>query len=268
MGELKLPKIGFGTWQLKPRDCRRAVLKALEIGYRFIDTAQMYRNEEAVGEAIAESGIPRDGIILATKVSILNLGYGRVKKSTEVSLRRLRTDYVDILYVHWPMVTYNARKTLKAFSELVDEGKVKFIGVSNFPISRMEEAISVCDKPIAVNQVEAHPLCPPVKLKKYLDSKGIALVAYSPLARGRVMNIPEITEVARKHGCSNARVALAWSIQSGMIPIPKAAGADHIEDNFKALELKLDEEDMEKISSIKIRKRLFKIPIIGPKFDD
>jgi 2,5-diketo-D-gluconate reductase B len=270
MPSLKLPRIGFGTWQLSPGDCTSGVLNAVKIGYRLIDTAQLYMNEAAVGSAISQCGVPREELIIATKVGFTNLSPNKVISSVAKSLEKLKTDYVDILYVHWPIITYNAEKTLKTFCEIVDQGKVRHIGVSNFPVARMEEGIAVCQKygkSILALQVEHHPLLKQKVLREYIAKKGIYLVAYSPIMRGGAAKVPEIGEIAKKHGISEAQVCLAWEMDHGAIPIPKATSEPHIADNFKALDLKLDKEDLARIDAIKAEKRIVNFPLIHPKWD-
>jgi len=267
MPELQLPKIGFGTWQTKPNDCVKSVLKAIEVGYRHIDTAQMYRNEHAVGEAIAEGIIDRKELTIATKLAIWKLRPGGVLSSTRSSLRKLKLDYVDILYIHWPApLFYRPHKTLKAMSQLVDEGKIKYIAVSNFPPKLLDKATEACDKPIVAIQVEHHPWLKQTKMRDYLKDKDIYLVAYSPLARGEVFQMPELTQIAEKHKCSEAQISLAWIMHHGAIPIPKSTNMDHISDNFDSLNLQLDQEDIDLIDSIQKKKRLVNPPFIRPKW--
>lgn len=266
MPKIKLPKIGFGTWRLKPKVCKETVSRAIKIGYRMIDTAQAYRNEQPIGKALAESGVPLEEFIIATKVFPLNLTRKRVLKSTRKSLEKLQLEVLDILYVHFPIVTYNAKKTLKAFSELVDQGKVKNIAVSNFSQKLLDEAIAICDKPIVANQVEMHPLLQQKKMLEYLQDHDMYLVAYSPLARGK-LNVPELIEVAQKHNASEAQISLAWLMShENVVPIPKATSKQHQRENFEAVKLKLDSEDIELIDSIKKEKRFLNLPIIGPKW--
>ncbi len=270
MPALILPRMGFGTWQLAPADCTRAVLKAIEIGYRLIDTAQLYNNEAAVGDAISKCGVPREQLLIATKISFTNLSPKKVISSFASSIEKLKTSYVDILYVHWPIITYNAEKTLKAFCDLVDQGKVRHIGVSNFPVARMEEAITVCQKygkTILANQVEHHPLLKQKTLREYLTKKDIYLVAYSPIMRGGAAGVPEVGEIAKKHGVSEAQVCLAWEMNHGAIPIPKSTSEVHIADNLKALDLVLDKDDLAKIDAITAEKRIVNAPIVHPKWD-
>ncbi|HME55801.1 MAG TPA: aldo/keto reductase [Candidatus Lokiarchaeia archaeon] len=253
--KLKLPRMGFGTWQLSKADCKAAVLKAIDTGYTFIDTAQMYFNEAQVGEAIAACGKSRDDLIIATKVTPLKLSYNNVLKSTEVSLKKLGLKTIDLLYVHWPTpLFYKPKQTLKAFSELVDAGKVRFIGISNFNPEQVDKAIEVLkalDKPVIANQILHHPLKPQLKLREHLQEKGIYLVAYSPLARGKVFKVPVLQEIAKKHGTSAGQVSLAWIMAHSAIPIPKATGEAHIKDNFDSQDLVLDAEDIAAIDGLK-----------------
>lgn len=269
MPTLQLPRIGLGTWQLKPKDCVKSVLKAIEIGYRFIDTAQMYRNEQAVGQAVAESTIDRSELIIATKLAIWNLRPGAVKSSTHASLRRLQLDYVDLLYIHWPMpIFYRPKKTLPAMSQLVDGSKIRYIGVSNFTPKLLDGALAACDKPIVANQVEHHPWLQQRVLRDYLKQHDMYLVAYSPLTHGKKMKKKEteLKPIAEKHHCSEAQVALAWIMQHDAIPIPKSTSEAHLRDNFEALNLTLDEEDIARIDGIQVQKRVVNMPILGPKW--
>ncbi|MBD3351058.1 MAG: aldo/keto reductase [Candidatus Lokiarchaeota archaeon] len=272
MKEQKLPKIGLGTWQLKPDEAKKSTIEAIKMGYRFIDTAQAYKNEQGIGDGVKEiletTNTKRNQLIIATKIFVFNLCKRRVFKTFAKSIKKLQLDYVDILYVHWPAFWfgYNHKKTLAAFSKLVDNGQVKHIGVSNFTPKLIEEAKQVCDKPIFVNQVEHHPLLRQKKLREYLNKNNIHLVAYSPLARGKVFSIPELNDIAKKYAVSEAQVSLSWIIDHGAIPIPKATSVAHIKDNYEALNLTLDKQDIEKINNINREKRLLNPPIIKPKW--
>ncbi|MDY6775534.1 MAG: aldo/keto reductase [Halobacteria archaeon] len=257
MTDREIPPIGLGTWQnTDPEQCADSVSFALDYGYRHIDTAQAYDNEEYVGDGLARADVDREDYFLATKVWIDSLGYDDVLSSTQESLEKLGVDYVDILYVHWPAGDYDSEDTMRAFNELYDDGKIRNIGVSNFTPEDLEEAVEVSDAPILANQVEMHPLLQQDEILGYADELGIEVVAYSPLARGKVFDIPELTEVADKHNADEAQVSLAWIDEKGAHPIPKATGSDHIRDNYAALELELDDEDIEKIDSIKREERL------------
>jgi 2,5-diketo-D-gluconate reductase B len=266
MPELKIPPIGFGTWMLTPEECKDAVMKAIEIGFRHIDTAQLYGNEAEVGEAIADCGVPRDDLVIATKVWSDQLRHDDVIKSTEISLKKLKLDRVDILYIHWPADTYNPSETLAAFSELVDAGKVDFIGVSNFTPALIDVARETCDKPILVCQVEHHPFLQQKELRSYLQEKNMQLVAYSPLARRRVLNSPELQDIAAKHDATPGQVSLAWIMAHGAVPIPKATSEEHIKENFDAQALVLDIADIEAIDAISTTKRIINPPGLAPQW--
>lgn len=247
-------ELGLGTWQNTEETCAKSVKIALNMGYRHIDTAQIYGNEEQVGEGIEASDVERDEIFLASKVWIDQLSSENVISSTKESLEKLQTDYVDLMYVHWPSGDYNPEESLEALQELKERDLIKNIGVSNFEAPHLEKALEVVD--VYANQVEMHPLLPQEELREFCEENDVKLVAYSPLARGEVFNIQEIQEVAEKHGVSEAQVSLAWVRQKGAIPIPKASSRDHIEDNFESQDLELDEEDMNKIDSIRGEERM------------
>lgn len=246
-----MPALGLGTWQNDdPEQCAVSVQTALETGYRHVDTAQAYRNEEAVGRGIERADVPRDDVFLATKVWIDRLSPEAVVASTETSLDKLSTDHVELLYVHWPSGDYDPETTLEAFADLRDDGMTELIGVSNFTPDDLEEARDVLGEYPFANQVEMHPLLPQEELRAFANDHDIELVAYSPLARGEVFNVDAISEVADKHGVSEAQVSLAWLREKGVTAIPKATGADHIADNWASLTVGLDDEDVAKIDAI------------------
>jgi diketogulonate reductase-like aldo/keto reductase len=247
----EMPMLGLGTWKNEdPEACTNAVATALDAGYRHIDTAQAYGNEEHVGRGIERADVPREDVFLATKVWNENLGYDDVLDSTETSLRKLGVDSVDLLYVHWPAGAYDPEDTFRAFDELYDDGKIDRIGISNFPPEYVNDAIDHTDNPIFANQVEIHPLLPQPELREHCIDHGIEVVAYSPLARGGVFEAPELTEIAEKHGVSEARVSLAWLREKGITAIPKATSEAHVRDNWASLNLDLDTEDVEAIDAI------------------
>ncbi|MFB6174785.1 MAG: aldo/keto reductase [Candidatus Nanohalobium sp.] len=254
----EIPKLGLGTWQNSdPEECRNSVKTALEMGYRHIDTAQAYDNEEYVGEGLEAADVEREDFFLASKVWINNLSAEKVKSSTEESLKKLGVDSVDLMYVHWPSGDYQAEETLGAFKELVKEGKIDNIGISNFRPDQVDEAMEIAGEQIAANQVEMHPLLQQEELLEKCREHGITLVAYSPLARGKVFEIPELREIAEKHDVSPAQVSLAWLMQKdGVAVIPKASSEEHIRDNFESQELDLDEEDVDRIEGLEREERL------------
>ena len=251
-----MPMLGLGTWQNTDADqCAESVRTALEAGYRHIDTAQAYDNERFVGEGIESADIDRDDVFLATKVWTDNLAYEDVIHTAHESLNDLDVDSVDLLYVRWPTGEYDAEDTLPAFDELYDDGLVERVGVSNFEPEQVREAKDILDAPPFANQVEMHPLLPQEDLQDCAEREGVTLVAYSPLARGEVFDVPEIQEVAEKHDASEAQVSLAWLREKGATPIPKATGEAHIRDNLSSVALDLDENDVETIDGIDRRER-------------
>nr|WP_211609067.1 aldo/keto reductase [Halogranum amylolyticum] len=246
-----MPMLGLGTWEnTEDGQCAESVQQALEMGYRHIDTAQAYGNEEQVGEGIAAADVDREEIFLATKVWIDHLDHDGVVETTKESLDKLGVDSVDLLYVHWPSRTYDPEETLGAFNELVDEGLVDRIGVSNFQPEHMEEAVDVSEEPIFANQVELHPLLPQEEIRSKADELDIEVVAYSPLARGEIFENETIQDVADKHDASAAQVSLAWLREKGVTAIPKATSEDHIRNNWESLAVDLDDEDVEKIDGM------------------
>lgn len=254
-----MPMFGLGTYKMDEYDeCFESVRMALQMGYRHVDTAEGYDNETAVGDAIVEAEIGREDLFVATKVSPDNLDYDHVLTSAEESLSRLGTDYVDLLYVHWPLGEYEPLDTLEAFAELRQEGLIEEIGVSNFTAGLLEEALEVSEEPIFANQVEMHPLLPQTELQQFCaqDDVDVELVAYAPIARGDVEGVEELEEVAEKHDATPEQVSLAWLREKGVTAIPKATSREHLRENWLSLGLELDDEDVEKVDAIEERKRL------------
>ncbi len=251
-----MPMLGLGTWQnTDPEQCAASVRTALETGYRHVDTAQMYDNEAAVGEGIAAADVDREEVFLATKVHPYNLAYDDVLATVRESLDRLGVEYLDLLYVHWPSGAYDPGETFPAFDELAEEGLIERVGVSNFLPEQLDAAREALDAPIFANQVELHPLLPQQEVREYCESAGIEVVAYSPLARGEVFEVPEIRDVADAHDASPARVSLAWLRGKGVTAIPKATGADHVRDNWRSLSLSLADEEVARIDGVERRHR-------------
>ena len=246
-----MPVLGLGTWENDdPAQCTESVANALDAGYRHVDTAQIYGNEAAVGKGIAESDVDRDEIFLASKVWIDELAPADVASSTRESLDKLGVDAVDLMYVHWPAGEYEPEETLPAFAELRDDGLIDRIGVSNFEPEHLDAAADALGEAPFANQVEMHPLLRQEELREYADANDVELVAYSPLARGEILDDPDIVDIAEKHGVSAAQVSLAWLRESGVTAIPKATGIDHIRDNLASVDLDLDDEDVEAIDSL------------------
>jgi 2,5-diketo-D-gluconate reductase B len=241
------PRLGFGTVGVTDPE---TIETALEVGYRHIDTAQWYGNEDVVGTGLTRSEVPREDVLVATKVLPENLAHDDVRWTTAESLDRLGLDTVDVLYVHWPTNAYDPEETLAAFDELYDDGKIRGVGLSNFTPALVDEARDNLDAPVAALQVEMHPMLQQRELVEYVQDLDTYLVAYSPLAQGAVFDEPVLEEIAEKRGVSVARVSLAWLLgQNGVAAIPKASG-DHIVDNYGALSLELDDEDRARMADL------------------
>lgn len=255
-----LPSIGLGTWENDdPEQCAKTVTTALEMGYQHVDTARFYGNEAAVGDGIAAADIPREEVFLASKLHPMaeGLAYDEVYDGIEESLSLLGVDALDLVYVHWPVGTYDAAETLSAFDDLVDDGLARRVGVSNFDTELLTEARDVLDTPLFANQVERHPMLPRDDLVAHAQEHNYYLVAYSPLGRGEPLDLPAIEAVAEKHGVSAAQVCLAWVTHpDNVVAVPKATGRDHLADNLGSADLKLDPEDIERIDAVETRKRL------------
>lgn len=246
-----MPMLGLGTWENADYDqCVESVRTAIDTGYRHIDTAQIYRNEEAVGEGIATADTDRDELFLATKVWISNLNPTAVRESTRASLDRLGVETVDLLYVHWPAGEYEPAATLGALEAVFEAGLTRRIGVSNFEPNHLDRARELCDVPVFANQIEIHPYLPQEALRAYADRTEIELVAYSPLARGAVLDDPTLTAIAADHDTSAAQVALAWLRSLGITAIPKATSQAHIRDNWASLTVDLSAEEIARINAI------------------
>ncbi len=271
MSNKQLPIIGLGTWMLKKDAAKFSTIEAIKIGYRHIDTAQAYGNEQNVGDGLQqlfEAGIvKRNELTIATKLHPLNLRPKLVSKSTCKSLQKLKLDFIDILYVHYPAFAlgYSHQKTLGVISNLVDEGQVKHIGVSNFTTRMVDRSLDFCDKSIFVNQVEHHPYLQQEQLLKHHKDKGVHVVSYSPLGRGDAIKDEVIIDIAKRNNISTAQVCLAWIISKGAYPIPKATSLEHIRDNFKVKDVQLSKDDLEKIDNISKRKRYVHPPFVSPK---
>ena len=241
---MRMPKLGLGTWRMKGPDCTDAVQRAIGLGYRHIDTAEMYGNEEAVGEAIANAGVPRADLHVTTKVWYENLGADAMQRSIDASLHKLRLDQVDLYLIHWPSPGMDLPDALANLVRVQEQGKARAIGVSNFPVALLRRALEEVGAPIACNQFEYHVLLGQSSLVQYCQGKDVAVAAYAPLAQGRLAEHEELQAIARKHGATPAQVALKWLLdQPGVAAIPKANRAESQGANLDALRIELDDTD-------------------------
>jgi diketogulonate reductase-like aldo/keto reductase len=234
--------------------CVTSVATALETGYRHVDTAQMYENEASVGRGLARADVARDEVLVATKVTPENLADDDLAASARESRDRLDVDRIDLLYVHWPRAAYDPEPTIGALNDLVADGVVGKIGLSNFTPALLDEALGLSEHVVA-HQVELHPLLPQPDLRDHAREHDYALVAYSPLARGRALDLDPVREVAARNDATPAQVTLAWIVESGAIPIPKSSG-DHVVENFGTLDLSLSDADVARIDAVEERERL------------
>lgn len=246
-----IPKLGLGTWQNTDESCVESVRTGLELGYRHLDTAQAYGNEEAVGTGLAESDVDREDVFLTTKVWRSNLAFDDVHETVRGSLDRLGVDYVDLLLIHWPHPRVPVEETLSAMAELREEGLVSHLGVSNFTAAQLEEAVAVCDAPIVANQVQYHPLVDQSTLRSTCEELDVALTAYSPLARGGVLDHDVLESIGDRHDKSAPQVALRWLLQQdGVVAIPKATSRKHLAENHDVFDFSLTDAEMREIHDI------------------
>jgi diketogulonate reductase-like aldo/keto reductase len=254
-----IPALGLGTWQMDGETCRQAVETALDLGYRHVDTAEYYDNEQSVGRAIANSPVDRDEVFLTTKVWRSNLRAGDVREAARASLDRLAVDYVDLLLIHWPHPRVPVEETLGAMADLRDEGLVRHLGVSNFTRTQLADAQAAVDAPIVTDQVEYHPFKDQRSLQQYCVQEEIALTAYSPLARGDVLGNETLAAIGERHDRSAPQVALRWLLQQEqVVAIPKSTSRDHLEQNLAVFDFELTDEEMERIHDLSggVRRRL------------
>ncbi len=255
-GGVEVPALGLGTWDLRGAVCTRMVRFALDLGYRHVDTAQMYENEAEVGAGIKRSSVAREDIFLTTKVLPDLLAHDDLKRSTEESLARLATDYVDLLLIHWPNDAIPMAESFRALAELRSEGKARHIGVSNFTRGHMKQAVEEHGAAIICNQVEYHPYLSQKTVLGYLREKGLMLTAYTPIAKGDVMRDPVLVDIAAKYGKTPAQVTLHWLVgQEGVSAIPATTKEAHCQANFEIFDFELTAEDDAAIHALARGKR-------------
>jgi 2,5-diketo-D-gluconate reductase B len=264
---ISFPRLGLGTFRMQGDACRAAVESALGLGYRHLDTAEMYGNEDAIGPAIAASGVARDDLHVTTKVWHENLAPDAIRKAFDTSLKKLRLDHVDLYLVHWPSKTMNLPAVFEILMKLKQAGRTRAIGVANFNVALLKTAVEEIKAPVACNQVEYHVMLDQTPLRKYMASKSIPLVAYCPLAQGRAASNETLMEIGRKHGASAAQVGLKWLLdQDGVAAIPKASRTESQQANLGALKLKLDDADRKAIAALPKNSR-FVNPGFAPAWD-
>ncbi len=254
---VKMPILGYGVYQVSPAECERCVSDAISVGYRSIDTAQAYGNEEGVGQAVRKSGVPREELFITTKVWISNAGYEKAKASIDASLRKLQSDYIDLLLIHQPFNDYYG--TYRAMEEAYRAGKLRAIGVSNFYPDRLIDIAEFSEIPPMINQVETHVFNQQVEAQQIMQKYGTQIMSWGPFAEGRnnFFTNPTLKAVGDKYGKSVAQVALRFLIQRGVVVIPKSVKKERMIQNMDVFDFKLSDEDMHAIRNLDLKQSLF-----------
>ena len=255
---LEIPQLGFGVFLVPPDETKQAVAEALKAGYRLIDTAQGYRNEEGVGAAIAESDVSRDDLFITTKLTNSEHGYDTTLAAFDDSMTKLRLDVLDLFLIHWPLPMFDQYvETWRAFERLLADGRVRSIGVSNFEIAHLERLLAETDVTPAVNQVELHPEFPQEELRAFHDEHGILTESWGPLGQGKgLLENSHIVELAQRKDRTPAQVVLRWHVQLGCVVIPKSVNPDRMRENIDLFDFELDDADMAEIAGVRTGQRL------------
>jgi 2,5-diketo-D-gluconate reductase B len=246
----RIPVVGLGTWELRGRTCARVVEQALRLGYRHIDTAEMYDNEREVGEGLRASGIKRDDVFITTKVWPSHFAPRELERAAKESVARLRVSQVDLLLLHWPSEQVPLSETVPALCKMKKIGLTRHVGISNFTVALVQEAVRLSSEPIVINQSECHPYLDQSKVIAACRAHGIAITAYSPLARGRVSSDKALKRIGQAHGKTAGQVALRWLIQRNIIVIPRTAKVERLSENLALFDFELAPAEMEEISSM------------------
>jgi 2,5-diketo-D-gluconate reductase B len=266
-GGARIPAIGLGTWELRGRTCARIVEQALRLGYRHIDTAQVYENEREVGDGLRASGVRRDDVFVTTKVWTTHFAPNDLERSVKESLVRLRMPEVDLLLLHWPNPHVPLAETLGALSHAKRMGLARHIGVSNFTVALIEEAVKACPEPLVCDQVEYHPYLDQAKVREACTANGLALVAYSPVAKGKIKNDATLTRIGRDHRKSPAQICLRWLVQQNVSAIPRTSRIERLSENINIFDFELSEEEMGKIFALANAKGRLTDFGFAPKWD-
>jgi 2,5-diketo-D-gluconate reductase B len=243
----KIPSIGLGTWELRGRACARIVEQAVRLGYRHIDTAQIYENEREVGDGLRASGVRRDDVFVTTKIWTNHFAPHDLERSAKESLVRLRMPEVDLLLLHWPNPHVPLAETMGALARAKRMGLTRHIGVSNFTVALVEEAIAACPEPLVCDQVEYHPYLDQTKVREACAKNGMGLVAYSPIAKGKIKNDAVLSRIGRTHRKSPAQICLRWLVQQNVSAIPRTSRIERLSENIDIFDFELAEEEMDQI---------------------
>ncbi|MBS4179571.1 aldo/keto reductase [Lederbergia citrea] len=259
---IRTPQLGYGVWKIPNEEAANAVEQALETGYRLIDTAKIYRNELGVGEALANSNVPREELFITTKLWNADQGYENTLKAFDESLEKLGLDYVDLYLIHWPTPKFDTYvETYKALEKIYKDGRAKAIGVCNFEMEHLQRILDECEVVPAVNQVECHPYLQQKELKEFCKQHGIYLEAYSPLMNGtKVIEDQVIKEIAEQYGKTPAQVILRWHLQTDVLVIPKTVTPSRMEENLNVFDFELSQADMDKIAALDRNERHNSVP--------
>jgi diketogulonate reductase-like aldo/keto reductase len=263
-----IPAIGLGTWQLRGAECGAAVKSAIEAGYRHVDTASMYGNEEAVGEGLRASGVPREAVFVTTKVWPEDLAPADLSRSAEASLRRLGLSEVDLLLIHWPNAAIPLAGSIRALCEARRAGLARHVGVANFTVRLLDEAVAAATEPIAANQCEYHPYLDQSKVRAACRKHGAAFVSYCPIGKAQVLGEPVIAAIAKAHGRTPAQIVLRWHVQQpGVAAIPKSGDPGRMRENLAVFDFALGEDEMARISGLARRGGRMVSPSWSPRWD-
>jgi 2,5-diketo-D-gluconate reductase B len=263
----RIPAIGLGTSELRGRDCARVVEQALKLGYRHIDTAQVYENEREVGDGLRASGIRRDEVFLTTKIWTTHFAPNDLERSTKESLVRLRVSEVDLLLLHWPNPHIPLEETLGALAHAKNVGLTRHIGVSNFTVALIEEAVAVCAEPLVCNQVEYHPYLDQTKVREACARHGIAVVAYSPLAKGRIKTDGTLIRIGRAHHKTPAQICLRWLAQQNVSAVPRTSKVERLSENIDIFDFSLSDKELHEISQLHVETGRLTDYAFAPKWD-
>jgi 2,5-diketo-D-gluconate reductase B len=263
----RIPAIGLGTSELRGRDCARVVEQALKLGYRHIDTAQVYENEREVGDGLRASGIRRDEVFLTTKIWTTHFAPNDLERSTKESLVRLRVSEVDLLLLHWPNPHIPLEETLGALAHAKNVGLTRHIGVSNFTVALIEEAVAVCAEPLVCSQVEYHPYLDQTKVREACARHGIAVVAYSPLAKGRIKTDGTLIRIGRAHHKTPAQICLRWLAQQNVSAVPRTSKVERLSENIDIFDFSLSDKELHEISQLHVETGRLTDYAFAPKWD-
>ncbi|MGJ4946801.1 aldo/keto reductase [Bradyrhizobium sp. HKCCYLS20291] len=263
----RIPALGLGTWELRGRTCTRIVEQALTLGYRHIDTAQVYENEHEVGEGLRASRVRRNEVFLTTKIWTTHFAPNDLERSTKDSLVRLRVSEVDLLLLHWPNPHVPLAETLGALAHAKTLGLARHIGVSNFTVALIDEAVAVSPEPLVCDQVEYHPYLDQTRVREACARHGLAVVAYSPIAKGKIKNDPTLTRIGQFHGKSPAQVCLRWLVQQNVVAIPRTSKIERLSENLEVFDFELSEQDMADIFAMGSPEGRMTTFAFAPKWD-